>query len=188
MASRPNRQTIRLREYDYCTPGSYFVTICTHGRSLRFLDSRLRSLVEATWASLPEHHRVTLDVFVVMPNHVHGVLQLEGVDVGAQRAAPRRSGFTTRPVLPGSLPAIVRSFKSASTKAINDHQQSRGSPVWQRGYYEHIIRTESELNRIRQYIANNPANWRYDAENPRRDVSAEYLKAWSWLEGAPASE
>jgi REP element-mobilizing transposase RayT len=172
-----------MPDYDYRTPGSYFITICTHERQLRFLDPRLRSLVEATWASLPEHHSLILDVFVVMPNHVHGILQLEGDVVGAQRAAPRRSGFTTRPVLPGSLPAVVRSFKSASTKAINDHRQTRGQPVWQRGYYEHLIRDDTELHRVREYIANNPANWRYDRENPRADVSLEYQKAWSWLEG-----
>jgi REP element-mobilizing transposase RayT len=172
-----------MPDYDYRTPGNYFITVCTHARRLLFEARTLHRLVEDTWASLPEHHRVQVDVFVVMPNHVHGILQLEGDVVGAQRAAPQRSGFRARPVLPGSLSAVVRSFKSASTKAINDFQRSRGSPVWQRGYYEHLIRTEAELSRAREYIANNPANWRYDRDNPQGDISAEYLKAWSWLEG-----
>lgn len=88
-----------------------------------------------------------------------------------------------RGVAPGSLSAIVRSFKSATTKALNARRNSKGSPVWQRNYWEHIIKSEPEMHRTREYIANNPANWRYDAENPSRDVSAEYLKAWAWVEG-----
>ena len=76
--------------------------------------------------------------------------------------------------------------ESASTKAINDLRGTRGTPVWQRNYYEHIVRDEVELDRIREYIANNPALWQYDPMNPDRTASAEYQKAWSWIERLPS--
>jgi REP element-mobilizing transposase RayT len=141
------------------------------------------------WAAIPAHFpHVDIDVFVVMPNHVHGVLALNSGPVEAQHAAPLRSGFTNRPVTSGSLSAIVRSFKSATAKAINDLRNSRGSPVWQRNYYERIIRSEPELYRIREYIANNPVLWDYDRENPNRNVDAEYEKVWSWIEEGAAPQ
>jgi REP element-mobilizing transposase RayT len=76
----------------------------------------------------------------------------------------------------------VRSFKSAVTKAVNERRGTPGDALWRRNYYERIIRSEAELQRIREYIANNPALWQYDTENPARTASAEYGRAWSWIE------
>ena len=93
-----------------------------------------------------------------MPNHAHGIIWNDG-NVGAER----RSAPTTTPhVTAGSLGAIVRAYKSAATYAINAARQTRGMVVWQRNYYEHIIRNDADLNRIRKYIAENPLKWAED--------------------------
>lgn len=118
---------------------------------------------------------VLLDAFVVMPNHVHGILHLQDEPGSATAVAPASA------VLPGSLSAIVRSFKAATTKRSIALAGLTGS-IWQRNYHDRIVTDQRDLDRIRGYIANNPANWRLDAENPNRDESAEYLKAWAWVE------
>jgi hypothetical protein len=115
-----------------------------------------------------------------MPSHVHGILQLwtdERLPVTSGFDASDRHGVSS-----GSISAIVSSFRAASTKGISVLRDTPGASVWQRNYHDHIIRGEEELYRIREYIANNPANWRHDSENPERDVSAEYMRAWSWVE------
>jgi len=167
-----HRRSIRLRGWDYASPGAHFVTICTHNGECLFEDPVLRRVVETTWRRIPRHFpHVRLDEFVVMPNHVHGIIWI--VDkpvgaqgVGAQHAAPLHTGHIN--VAPGSLGAIVRSFKSAVTKRINEIQNTAGTPVWQRNYYEHIVRNEDELGRIREYIRLNPLKWELDRENPNR--------------------
>jgi REP element-mobilizing transposase RayT len=108
---------------------------------------------------------VRLDAFVVMPNHVHGVIWIVNDDnVGRVEATPRP--YPPRGVKSGSLGAIVGAFKSAVTKRIDEMRGTPGAPVWQRSYYERIIRTQQELNNIRRYIRNNPANWPTDTKNP----------------------
>lgn len=163
------RRSIRLANYDYSQAGAYFITVCTFNRQLLFgeiadsmmLQNKLGEAVAATWSAIPEHFPHTLlDAFVVMPNHVHGVIV---IPVGAQHAAP-----SSRFAVPsGSLAAIVRSFKSAATKRINDFRGTPGEPVWQRNYYEHVVRTEENLDRTREYIVGNPALWEKDDLNPR---------------------
>ena len=181
----PDRQSTRLRGYDYASAGAYFVTICAHERRCLFGEivdgamsvSALGQIVEACWVSIPTHFpSTTLDDFVVMPNHVHGIIVLGDTDtppVGAQHAAPAMpdapedAGSAHRINVPaGSLGAIVRSFKAAATKRINDLRRSPGESVWQRNYYDHIIPDQEGLMRVRAYIANNPARWAFDAENP----------------------
>ena len=98
-----------------------------------------------------------------MPNHFHGIVKI--IDRGARRALPLRSGQFGKPQA-GSLPTIIGSYKSAVTKHINKIRKTPGFPVWQRNYYERIIRNETELNAIREYIENNPLNWELDEENP----------------------
>jgi REP element-mobilizing transposase RayT len=115
---------------------------------------------------------VWLDEFVVMPNHIHGILVITDERRGTT------AGRGTTPSCPyvgefgksiaGSLPTIVRSFKSAVTKRINETRGTPGAPVWQRNYYERIIRNDREFDAIRQYIRNNPTCWAEDAENPCR--------------------
>lgn len=170
-----HRRSIRLRHYDYRAPGSYFVTICTYQRLCLFGDvvngkMRLNAFGEAVndcWQAIPQHFsQVSGDAFVVMPNHVHGIVVISGGMVGEGRAMPcpdrdDRIREFGKPIA-GSLPTIVGSFKSAATKHINQIRGAKGSPVWQRNYYEHIIRDDAALANIRRYIRNNPAVWHED--------------------------
>lgn len=156
----PARKRSRLPTFDYSTAGAYFVTICAHGRRAIFgccVDDELRPTPEAhvvarCWAEIPVHFRaVEIDVFVVMPNHVHGVLLLG-------------DGSPT-------LSTIVGSFKSAVSRETNASRESPGAHVWQRGYYERVVRTEEELEAIRRYVLDNPSAWAADPENPARTVT-----------------
>ena len=186
-----HRQSVRLRDFDYAGGGGYFVTLCAWQRECLFGDVRdggmglneFGRVVEECWAAVPAHFpHVLLDVFVVMPNHVHGILLFDHRHsvVGVQHAAPlqraadkmlgpmEKRGITPNNVIPGSLGAVVRSFKSAVTKRINTMRDNSGCPVWQRNYHEHVIRDERDLHAIRQYIADNPAKWALDDNHPTR--------------------
>jgi REP element-mobilizing transposase RayT len=183
-----HRRSIRLKGYDYTQPGAYFVTVCTHERADLFgevVDGEMRlndmgRVVAEEWfktAALRPTVHLRSDEFVVMPNHVHGIIVIHDPGVGAGVGAERRSAPTTgtsdlpngprRNVAAGSVGAIVRGFKSAVTYRINALRNHRGAPLWQRNYYEHIIRNERELHAIRQYIRNNPLKWALDRDNPR---------------------
>jgi putative transposase len=199
-----NRKSIRLRGYDYTRPGGYFITIVTHQRMRLFGDigngeMRLNELGEIAadcWRAIPDHFPSTaIDDFVVMPDHMHGIVVIHENDqprgnvgtrdhvrgivgirnhdqprgvVGATHwVAPagsnaRRNGST---LIAGSIGAIVAQFKCASAKRINAIRGTPAVPVWQRNYYERIIRNDDELARIRQYIRNNPMRWGLDDEN-----------------------
>ncbi len=164
------RRSIRLPEYDYTRSGAYFVTICTYRQACLFGDvidsivqlSAWGEIASQCWRDIPDHFdHVELDEWVVMPNHVHGILLFHPI-VGAQHAAPLQKPNVT----PGSLGAVIRSFKSAVTKRANEMQGTPGTPLWQRNYYEHVIRNDHTLNAIRQYIADNPARWTLDRYHP----------------------
>ena len=169
------RRSIRLRGYDYAQAGAYFVTICTRNRECLLGDveegemhlSEFGRLAQTTWEDLPRHYpHVRLDAWIVMPNHVHGIIVLTDVDdtpVGAGfKPAPTNNAGSSR----HGLPEIVRAFKTFSSRRINAARSAVGAPFWQRNYYEHIIRNDESLNRIRQYIEDNPARWHEDPENP----------------------
>jgi len=173
-----HRRSIRLRDYDYREEGVYFVTICTLQRQCLLGDAlggeiqlnHFGLAVEECWEAIPSHFRgVELDGFVVMPNHVHGIIVLVDSMQGdrARHASPLH--FQPRSQS-GSLGTIVGSFKSAATRRINDSQGTHGQPVWQRNYYERIIRKENELNSIREYIACNPMCWPQDKNNPANNM------------------
>lgn len=160
-----HRHTIRLQGYDYSQAGAYFVTIVVHGRECLFgeiVDGKMvlnefGKIVQRAWFDLPKHNpHVELGAFCIMPNHVHAVIIIIAVGAGL-RPAPTR---------PHPLSEIVRAFKSFSARRINELRKLQGVPVWQRNYYEHIIRSEEEHNRIHLYIESNPANWTKDNENP----------------------
>lgn len=156
-----HRRSIRLKAYDYTQPGAYFVTLCTHDRGLLFGEitdgvmrlNRMGLIVQKAWFDLPRHYpHVVLDVMVIMPNHVHGVIVLTE---DGKPAKPRQG-----------LPEIVRAFKSHSARRINALRRTPGLPIWQRNYYEHIVRDQADWERIREYILNNPQEWDRDLENP----------------------
>ncbi len=179
------RRSVRLKEYDYASPGWYFVTICTHERESLFGEvvecqmrpSRIGAIAQECWNEIPRHcHWASLDASIVMPNHLHGIVVLGRDSPWRVPMAARKAAFG-KPV-PGSLATIVGLFKQAVTSKARAHVGTphpdvgvrHGVPlqVWQKNYYEHIIRNEGELHRIREYICSNPLRWPYDNENPAR--------------------
>jgi putative transposase len=224
-----HRRSIRLRGYDYRQAGAYFVTLCVHNRECMLGDiaddamvlSRSGEMVSQAWTWLAEQYPyVALDEWVVMPNHLHGIIVILDTDgprdvavgavrepplhanaplsppgdhvlhatVGAHRDAPLPRAEDAPPSPPHDAPLpgpgealhprlgdaprrkplgqLIGAFKVASTKNINVLRGTPGAVVWQRNYYEHVIRNEDELNRARVYIANNPRQWALDRENP----------------------
>jgi putative transposase len=167
--SRGNRRSPRLHGYNYAENGAYFVTICTHNRASLFGEvvegsAKLNpygQVVDQCWHDLRLHYSgVELDEFVVMPNHVHGIVVITGGDVGeGLRPSPTKNKQH-------GLPELIRAFKSFSARKINELRGTSGTSVWQRSYYEHIIRNENSLAKVRQYIQLNPLNWELDKENP----------------------
>ncbi|MCK9295183.1 MAG: hypothetical protein M0P70_08855 [Desulfobulbaceae bacterium] len=124
-------------------------------------------IVQYTWDDLPNHIAgIELDAFVIMPNHIHGIIVITGAGLKQKERAgleqKERAGLEPAPTGTRILPEIVRQLKTFSARRINRKRVTPGLPVWQRNYYEHIIRNEDNLNRIREYIANNPVNWQSD--------------------------
>lgn len=181
-----HRRSIRLKNYDYTTAGAYFITICTHQRECllgTIEDGKMRlslfgECVQSHWLNLPKHHpHLQLDDFIVMPNHLHGILWLGGMVCKGEAFAPRltplgvhtnanASPLPADGTQPGSIGAIVQNFKSVSTRRVNQLRKTAGVPIWHRNYYEHIIRDERALHNIRQYIQNNPLSWWQDQLHP----------------------
>ncbi|WP_026370681.1 transposase [Kallotenue papyrolyticum] len=174
---RHHRRSIRLKGYDYAQPGAYFITICTQHRACLFgevVDGEMRlndygKIVEFTWHDLVNHiSGIMLDAFVVMPNHVHGIVIItDGPGVVGAGSEPAPTTPATAHTARHGLPEIVRQFKTFSARRINALRGTPGVSVWQRNYYEHIIRNDEALERIRRYILENPARWMRDREKPR---------------------
>jgi REP element-mobilizing transposase RayT len=171
-AERRQRRTIRLQGYDYTSAGAYFVTICTHKRQCLFGEivngmmqlNEYGQIVSDSYLWLASQYPyVYLDQWVVMPNHLHGIIGLsDDLRRGVSRNAPTIDTVTKRK----SLGRLIGAFKTVSTKQINILRDTPGTPVWQRNYYEHIIRNEESLRSIRQYIDNNPLAWQKDQLHP----------------------
>lgn len=124
--------------------------------------SGLGSLVQETWLDVPNHFPQTaLDEFVLMPNHFHGIILITKHEKGTACCAP-----TFGKPVPHSLPTIMRSFKSMVSKRIHEKQGTSRGRIWQRNYFERVVRNEKELTRMREYILNNPVQWGLDRENP----------------------
>ncbi|HOE70085.1 MAG TPA: hypothetical protein PLE10_05420 [Brevefilum sp.] len=164
----PQRKSIRLQGYDYTQQGAYFITIGTYHREHLFgkidqgeMDlSPIGLIVKEVWQSIPVHFsQANVDYFVIMPNHIHGIIEL----VGARHAVPLLETF--RKPVPGSIPTIVRSFKSEVTRRVNLFRNTPGGKVWQRNYYEHVIRNDDGLQAVYDYLISNPYNWLEDDEN-----------------------
>ena len=163
------RKSIRLRNWNYASHGYYFVTICVNNRQCLFgkiinnqiILNEYGKIIKFTWLDLVNHNRgILLDEFVVMPNHIHGI-----IIVGAgSKPALIISGAGLEPA-PTALSEIVRQFKTFSANLINKLRNAPGVKLWQRNYYDHIIRNEQSLNALRAYINNNPIQWSTDKYN-----------------------
>jgi len=173
MNTNKNRQSIRLKNYDYSQSGLYFVTICTQNRECLFgniINGKMKlnaagKIIESVFKSLPKRFPIVLDEFQMMPNHVHMILVIQphttyGSNNGRDDRAP-------------TLGKIIAYFKYESTKQINNIVGAGIIPpdtihkIFQRNYYEHIIRNENDLNKIRKYIIKNPNMWDRDRNNPK---------------------
>lgn len=182
------RRSIRLPTYDYSDPGFYFVTICAQDFKCRLGEikgeemilSRVGKLVISVWGELPLKFSSThFDKFQIMPNHIHGIIEIRncrGLIYQTPNQEDWQSNFygrdKSRPYIPRNpmrserlvLGRIVRYFKGKSSYLI--HRKGFKDFQWQRNYYEHIIRNEESLDKIREYIEKNPENWEYDRNNP----------------------
>jgi len=189
--SQRSRKALRLANYDYAARGAYFVTVCCEGGVSRFGDVKAgvmalndaghaigRSLTELVEGFQGGH----LDAWVVMPNHVHFIVVLDGkpgrstneatVDVVPTRGVGRRGGGGEDVVVAPTLSAIVARWKSTTTRTYIDRVDSAGWPrfekkLWKRSFYEHVIRDPNALNAIRAYIDDNPRRWQSDRSNPQ---------------------
>jgi putative transposase len=193
-SERHHRRSIRLKGYDYRQVGGYFITLVTQDRACLFGEvvdgeMRMNEYGQIAWeewfrsAEIRREIRLYPDEFVVMPNHIHGIVWIVEPHVGATGPSPlpNHSSPNQPPPLPNglflpsshprgparqSLSSFIGGYKSAVTKQINALRGAPGAPVWQRNYYEHIIRNEDDLEAIRYYILTNPSRWHEDRENP----------------------
>ncbi|MCF8303726.1 MAG: transposase [Bacteroidales bacterium] len=181
-----NRKNIRLQGYDYSSKGLYFITICTKDRehyfgkidNQKFEYSAIGGIAYTYWHEIPEHFtNLRLGEFIIMPNHIHGIIEIvsppHGVDLqsSSELLAGTRHGVSPQlpkstkninefgKTIPGSISTIIGQYKSSVTRWCNDNDFNF---AWQSRFHDHIIRNEPEYNRIEQYIANNVANWRED--------------------------
>ncbi len=170
---RRERKIIRLREYDYRQNGVYAVTICVHERRLAFgrIENGVMRLnpfgviVRECWLAIPQHFPpVELDEFELMPNHFHGILFIDGEAPPMPEEEDRLRQFGQPQ--PGSLGTMVGSFKSTVSREIGRRRGCK-TKVWQRGFYDHIIRNDRDLTHQRQYIRDNIAKWADDEYNSR---------------------
>jgi putative transposase len=160
-----NHRSLRLKDYNYTQPGPYFVTTVTHGRECLFgnvVDGEMQlsdtgQIVADTWQWLgSQYPYLELGAAVGMPNHFHGIILIGDPS--------RRGGSRPAPTKIKPLGQLVGTFKTVSAKRINLLHGTPGLPVWQRDFYERVIRDQNELERIHQTIRDNPANWQEDAE------------------------
>ena len=169
-----HRRSIRLKDYDYAAAGAYFVTICTHNKRCIFGDvmvgnmilNHFGEIVETEWLKTFDIRKNLIpDEYIIMPNHFHAIIVIDESCRGTLQRAPTTYGRFGKPVS-NSIPTILRLFKASVTKRINNIRATPGLRVWQRNYYEHIIRDEKDLQKIRGYIVTNPLKWDLDFENP----------------------
>ncbi len=173
-----HRRSIRLRGYDYCRSGRYYVTICTQDKEHLFgrvvegemHRNELGDYVARCWQWLARQYPyVDLDEWIIMPNHLHAIMVItcRGVSRNAptmQNAEPE-GGSRTAPTKRKPLGRLIGAFKTVSTDHLNEMRGTPTSLLWQRDFYEHIIRNDDELNKIREYIRTNPLRWGSDPEN-----------------------
>jgi REP element-mobilizing transposase RayT len=173
---RHHRRSIRLPGHDYTGPATYFITACVNGREPLFGDiiagdmhcNDFGTIVWKEWHRSGEiRAELGLAAFVVMPNHIHGLMVFEPGErpLRFEPPHPQDSSVPLRRE-PRSLGSFVAGFKMVCTKRINELRETPGMPVWQRGYFEHIVRTDNAFAGITNYILTNPLRWHLDRENP----------------------
>lgn len=177
---RRHRRSVRLRQYDYSQAGVYFITLCTAGRQCLFGDivdgemmlNKIGQLTASEWErSMEIRKEIELDAWIIMPNHMHAVFLISHSSSAPAAATLQPSSapdasIRTMGSIKKSLSSLMQGFKSATTAKINVIRQMPYVPVWQRGLWEHVVRSEAELKRIRDYIAANPQQWDADSNNP----------------------
>ena len=183
-----HRRSIRLKGHDYTSPGAYFITVRTHAGASLFGDidegkielNDYGRVVREEWLRTASvRPDVILDEFVVMPNHLHSIVVITHTTVGATRRVAATGHGTPAGPAPGSIGAVIGQFKSLTAKRINELRDTPGTPVWQRNYYEHIVRSDEALQHIREYIRSNPLCWFTDRENPLRTGGDDFDR---WLD------
>jgi len=192
---QPKRKSQRKQDYDYSQAGYYAVTVCTQNRSCLFgminngemLLNDAGRMIHETWCEIPDHYPgIELDVMQIMPNHLHGIIVV--CEVGA---APRGRPFSmpgngrAQGPSPTTLSDVMERFKSLSTTRYIAGVKTAGwlsfsGKLWQRSYHDRIIRNETELNKIRTYVSNNPCEWDSD-ENYIELKNAEQADPWARL-------
>ena len=178
MVLNPNlhsgHKSLRLPYRDYTAAGMYFVTICTYDRLptlARVVNAKVEltpvgEITQACWSEIPLHYpQIVLHAFVVMPNHIHGLLQLAPLVARPSKPDTSRRDFGPDSVPPASLSAVVRSFKSAVTKRVRERLRMT-TDLWERNYFERTIRSGKEFDDTTQYIIENALKWEMDKENP----------------------
>ncbi|MFH1321660.1 MAG: transposase [Bacteroidota bacterium] len=179
-----NRKSLRLKGFDYSRPGAYSITLCTQNRECLFgeimnnemIYNEYGLIVKQEWIKSEEiRNEIKLDVYQIMPNHLHAIVWIINVgdDIYCRDKRPfiptiNKPGTKQIPKMrPRSLSSLMAGFESSATKKINQLRSSPGCKVWQYNFYDHIIRNKQELYRIGQYIIDNPKNWKNDEHNPK---------------------
>jgi putative transposase len=174
-----DRKSARMKDFDYSQAGAYFVTICTQNKVCLFGDvtdgkmvlNDAGRMVEKWYRELPKKFKdIAIDEYIIMPNHIHFIIVNTG-SVGADLCVcPRNTNAGEHAGSP--LRKIVQWFKTMTTNEYmrnvqrNEWQPFNGK-LWQRNYYEHVIRNDGDMNQIREYVAQNPMKWELDEENPK---------------------
>ena len=168
MNKLPKRKQIRLNDYDYSQNGYYFVTVCIYGRKHllgNIIEAKthlnaLGEIVKFTWEDLINHNDVILHEYVIMPDHIHGIMEICGRERSA--TVPQKPHKRT------GIPEIMRQFKTFSSKRINEYLKRNGlepfptGKLWQKSYYDHIIRNEQDYITRVEYMINNPIKWEFE--------------------------
>jgi REP-associated tyrosine transposase len=172
-----HRRSIRLKDYDYASEGAYYVTIVTQGRECLFgkivekemYMNRYGEIIQKWWDDIPVHFpNIETGAFVIMPNHIHGIIFITNERRG-DVLSPHNQDGETPPLHKPTLGQIIAYFKYQSTKEMNVIDNTGTiSKFWQRNYYEHIIRNEKDLKQKTNYILDNPSRWNEDKENPSK--------------------
>ena len=181
------RNSLRLKGYDYSQVGGYFVTICAAGRRCIFgevVEGRIRlseigRIVELCWRNISTHFPNTkVDTFQIMPNHVHGIVKIKEHSCrGVQLNAPTGNHFSGISPRKNTLGVIIRTFKGAVTSEVRKTRKAHVESIWQRSFYDHIIRDDVDHFFVERYIELNPIMWELDADNPKiREVSIQALR------------